>query len=287
MPNAQSLLEIPELRILLVSPPGSGKTTFAGTARAVFGPMYVQDFDLRIEALAGLDVDYDSYPEDDPKSFDRAYEKLESLEKKNPYKIVMCDGLTMLGKAAMKAAMPLTKSFMPNMTRLGNGKIEVPGGTKGADYNTQMTLVENYLSKLRKLSVITKCHVFCTAHELVEKNDDGKVMEVTAAITGQLAGRVPGYFNEYYRCEGYPEADSSGQRRTKVRLITQPDNLRGARTNYAAGRVIDIKRGEGFEKVTIKSGLSAIEVPDMAVIYRKMREHTTEIAKAMGSVAKS
>lgn len=248
MPNTKSLVLRPKLKILVWSASGTGKTHLAGTFRAD-GPCYFFDFDKRMETLAGLDIDYDSYRDTDPfrpVAYDGALKKLEELHRNCPYRTIVLDSLTTFAIAAMNKVMPLAKSFMPKMTRMGDGKTEVP---VMQDFMGQMKFIEQFMLKL----VALPCHVIVTAHETTDKDEITQQIFKNIAVTGKLSNQLPGLFNEVWRMETKPQV-INGVSTPTYHLRTRPDNLHTARTTY-------------------REALDVLEKPDFAHLYKKICDH--------------
>lgn len=252
MPNTRELTLDPKLHILIWSPSGKGKTTLAGTGRKAFGPMYFWDFDLRIQSLTGLDIDYDQYFDFDirrPTAYDKAFAKLEAMEAlarkgELPYSALCCDGLTSLATASMNKAFAMVNTFMPNTKRMGDGKVQIP---QMQDYMAQMTCIEDFIRKLNSLP----CHTIVTAHEDSDKDEVTQKIFKNLAVTGKLAGRLPGYFNEVWRMEVSDRAGADGKLQQFFKVRTRPDSIYTARTSYPGA-------------------LTTLEDPDLSAIYNKI-----------------
>lgn len=267
MPNTRQLILDPKLHILVWSLSGKGKTTLAGTARA-FGPMYFWDFDLRIQSLTGLDIEYDRYFDFDirrPTAFDRAFRKLEELEVafskgERPFEVLCADGLTTLAECAMNKAFAMVNSFMPTTKRMGDGKVQIP---QIQDYMGQMKCIEDFCRKLQSLP----CHTIVTAHEDSDKDEVTQRIFKNIAVTGKLAGRLPSYFNEVWRMDVSDKADATGKLQQVYKVRTRPDSIYTARTSYP-------------------KALDVLEEPDFVYIYSKItnwlqtqfKQETVELA---------
>lgn len=250
MPNTRDLMEKPKLKVMVWSPSGTGKTHLLGTA-AELGPMYIFDTDLRLQGIATRDIEYDSYRDanqSQPNAYDAASAKLDKLKGLNPfpYEVVALDGLTTFSIIAMNRAIPATKAFMPQLPHIQTNNVTVPAQP---DYMTAMALTEQFISKLCALP----CHVIVTAHEDNDKDDlTGRIFK-NIAVSGKLAIRLPGYFNELWRMQVSTTA-VEGKAVNKYQLVTRPDNLYSARTCY-------------------RDALFPLEEPDFVKIYAKICDY--------------
>lgn len=253
MPNTRDLLSKPWLKVLCWSPSGTGKTNLLGTA-AELGPMYIYDFDQRLQGIADRDIEFDSYRDANqaqPTAYDLASSHLDRIRgiKPFPYTTIALDGLTTFAIAAMNRAFPATKAFMPQLTRISTNNAIVPAQP---DYMTAMALTEQFISKL----VALPCHVIVTAHEDNDKDELTQRIFKNIAVSGKLAIRLPGYFNELWRMVVSTTA-VNGVAQNTFNVVTRPDNLYSARTCY-------------------RDALLPLEVPDFAKIYQKVCKYLDE-----------
>lgn len=187
----------PWIKALIYGRSGRGKTCTCGFCLCTeeMRPMYVFDFDFRIysllsvvgpEELEHLEYDHFIDPEGEkPSAFDRAEGKLRELSKtiklgEGPRTLVV-DSLTFMQKAAMAR-------IQHNNRRPANS---IP---QQQDYLAQMALVESFVSRMRGLP----CHVICIASEDAETDTTTELVTRGIDVTGKLARRLPGYFNEQW-----------------------------------------------------------------------------------------
>lgn len=257
MPSGKDLLQEPLLKCLVWSPQGTGKTTLIGTATAL-GPTYIFDFDQRIQGLAGLDFEYDTYFDTNPaqpRAFDAARAKLDNEfgqyigmpPSKCPWKVIALDGLTTFQIAALNKSMPNVKAFMTRLSRITDGKISVP---VMQDYQASMAYTEQFILKLVRLP----CHIIVTGHVDTTTDEVTGAVSKSLAISGKLANRLPGFFNEIYRMQVTNKANSQGQLQSMFQVVTRPDNLYYARTCYP-------------------DALLPLEQPDFAAMVRKVEKY--------------
>lgn len=262
MANTRDRLNDPWLKLLIWSPSGWGKTTLAGSFPK---PAYFFDFDNRMEVLAGLDIEYDTYRDKSdamPVSYDAAYKKLIELQMKPP-KTVVLDSLTLFLTACMNRAFAMSDAFMTTK-RIHDLYSKVPAQP---DYNGQQTIAMAFLRKLTALP----CHVIVTAHEDTGTDimTDVKFKKIDA--TGKMAGRVLGLFNEVWRMHLTTSA-TGGVNNTVFKIKTRPDNLYTARSAYR-----DVLTGE--------CALDEYDTPDFNVFFPKIlafleKKRTRDAAKA-------
>lgn len=251
MPKVGQLNEHPEFKALIWSKSGTGKTRLIGSASPL-GDMYIFDFDNRLQGLAAdyPDIEYDFYRDLDPKkpmAFDAARKKLDQLATLNPfpYAAVALDSLTTFQIAAMNKSMVHTKAFMTNLTRIKDttSGVEVP---VMQDYQGAMAYIEQFLMKL----ITLPCHVFVAAHEEADKDPVSEKMHWNLAVSGKLAIRIPGLFNELWRMR-VVQTSQGGSVVNSYQLVTRSDSQFSARTSYP-----DV--------------IKHIETPDFANIYSRV-----------------
>jgi hypothetical protein len=262
MPTTADLIVNPKLKVLVWSKSGTGKTRLAASARPL-GPEYIFDFDSRLDGLGALPIepiDYDTYRDlnpKQPKAFDSARMKLDALAVANPfpYTTVVLDSLTTFQIAALHKSMVQTKAFMPNLKRINDGTagVEVP---VMQDYQGAMAFVEQFLMKLISLP----CHVIVTAHEEVDKDPISEKMFWNLAVSGKLAIKLPGLFNELWRMN-VTQITKDGKPTSVHQLVTRSDNQYSARTCYP-----DV--------------VQHFDVPDFAAIYRRIQTFLASKSKA-------
>lgn len=225
MPNTKSLASFPKLKILLWSASGTGKTTLVGTMRE-FGEMYFFDTDLRMNVLAGLDIDYDSYFDLNPSSptgYKAIMRKLDELHKVNKYSTIVIDGLTTLVPIVMNEALHAVNSAM-TLKRVANFVPALP------DYNSFNHHMNRLMSKFCSLP----CHTVMTGHEVTDKDELSQRVFKNIACPGKPGDLLPGYFNEVWRMEIVDEAvpDQKGLYKQAFKVRTRPTTTCSARTSY-------------------------------------------------------
>lgn len=267
MPNARDLADSPLFRLLLWSPSGTGKSTLASTFP---GPSYMFDFDGRMAALAGKDIEYDTYRDVNPKmpvAYKTALKKLNEIidtsrkTGKCPYSTVVLDSYDPFQTAAMNHAMPLCDQVQkPTRVKDPGGQIELPAMP---DYQVCHKLCEDFILKLTTLP----CHVIVIGHEVADIDEATKKVFKNLDAFGKMANRLFGYFNEVWRME-IQNTSENGKPVSKHRVKFTPDNLHTARSAY--------------RKYLDPSGY---EVPDFNVIYDKIlkglrSDHGHKVAEA-------
>ena len=262
MPTTADLNVNPKLKVLCWSKSGTGKTRLAATARPL-GPEYIFDFDDRLAGLGALPIEpieFDTYRDTMPKqptAFDNARKKLDALAVMNPfpYATVVLDSLTTFQIAAMNKSMVQTKAFMPALKRINDGTtgVEVP---VMQDYQGAMAFIEQFLLKLISLP----CHVIVTAHEEADKDPISDKMFWNLAVSGKLAIKLPGLFNELWRMN-VVLVTKDGKPTPVHQLVTRSDNQYSARTCYP-----DV--------------VQPFDVPDFAAIYRRIQQFLASKSKA-------
>jgi len=210
------------IRALIYSPSGGGKTTLAGLAALhdELRPIYFFDWDLRIASLQSIIpkevwtyIHSDPYRDDlvSGSAFTMMMAKLEKLEKEG-FKTVVVDSLTFA------------------MTGIMNRVLALDGNKPGSavpqlqNYNNQKSLATDFISRLcsKNFNVIVTCH------EDTDKDEVTGRMFKSLDLTGKLAGKMPGYFNEFWHCE---VQQLTGKEPAYV-VRTRGDMIYAARTSY-------------------------------------------------------
>lgn len=226
MPTLDQTLNKDPLRILLWSASGGGKTTLAGLTalHEELRPVYFFDWDLRIASLqAIIPPEVWKYISSDPYRDDKvageAYilmlGKLEKLEKEG-FKTVVFD------------------SFSFGMTGIMNRILALDGKPATAipqlqNYNGQKSLAVDLISRLcsKNFNIIVTCH------EDTDKDEVTGRLFKALDLTGKLAGKMPGYFNEFWHCE---VTQLTGKEPQYV-VRTKGDMIYAARTSYKLNQV--------------------------------------------------
>lgn len=247
MPTLTDAITKEPVRALAYGTTGSGKTTLWGRMAEyeAFRPIYCLDFDLRIASLrARLSADafkfiyYDEFR--DGRVQGEAFIAAQSISN-NPaslkgkygvdFKTIVCDSGTFMGKMIMNRVLMLDGGKAPTTTpQLQN-------------YMQAMSLTEEFVSKMcaSGLNFIFTCHEDTTKDEI-----SGRLFKAVD-LTGKMANRIPGYFNELWHCE-----------------ISQKP---GAEPNY----VVRTRSDVSYSARTSFGHLSAVEPQE--TIWKKILEH--------------
>ncbi len=162
-----------------------------GTGKSVFGssfptPGYVFDFDQRIKTYRGLDWDYDTFPLTGMGwvKFEKAIKEVAKAVKDKKYKTVILDSTTSFTDAAMARALQIDPKRSPE-----NGPI----------WNVHFNIVKNLVDPKLKQILSFNCNVVFMGHwNIVTDMKTGNIVSIDPLLTGQLAEKVPGYFDEVY-----------------------------------------------------------------------------------------
>ncbi len=230
---------------------GSGKTSLIGEMARYqeFCPIYFMDFDLRIDALrARLSHDemkqiyFDPYRDKNlqGESFILAQQYSNNpglLDQK--YAITFKTIVTDSGTFLMRAIMAL-------VLRLDGGKTATTT-PQLQNYMQQMSLTEEFVSKLCGSG---RNFIF-TCHEDASKDEVTGRLFKNVDLTGKMANRIPGYFNELWHCE---VRQMTGKEPEFV-VRTRPDPIYSARTSFGELQSVE-GQGEVWKKISeiIKKG---------------------------------
>lgn len=186
------------LKALLLGDSGGGKSTSAMTLP---GRKLVVELDGREESLAGFpDVEIIPIQEEDPNK-PRAMDDLVRLKDELweaarspeglPWDSLIVDGLTMLNRYAMNAALNLRDSKGRALTR-GLG-----GAPAQHHYLPQMQYVTQFCMQLLPLP----CHLCFTGHVDLYQDETDKSIHLYPKVTGKTRTEITSWFNETYLCE--------------------------------------------------------------------------------------
>lgn len=200
-------------KVLVIGPPGTGKSVFASTFPV---PGFVFDFSGGIVTYRGLDFDYSQYPIG-PQGWiqlEKDFREVEAAVKEGKYETVIFDDMTGMMDIAMERSLQLD----PKRNAAG-----------GPLWNVHYQMVRNLIEgKLRQL-LSWNCNLVVLAHMDVTKDEEtGAILEVKPLITGQLAIRMPGYFDEVY----YTQTKKEGEV-VKFRIQTISIGLKNARSRLS------------------------------------------------------
>lgn len=227
------------ITLLPYGPSGYGKTTLWGrmAEHEELWPIYCMDFDLRIQALrarlepAILDRIYSDPFRDNTiqgEAYVSASQIANNINKmddkyKVKFKTFICDSGTFFMRAVMARVLYL------------DGNKPATTTPQLQHYMQAMSLTEEFVSKMCGSG---RNFVF-TCHEQTDKDEAlGRIFK-GVDLTGKMANRIPGYFNELWHCE---ISQKAGQEPAFV-IRTRPDNLYSARTSFRS-----IGQGTGVEK---------------------------------------
>jgi hypothetical protein len=107
-------------------------------------------------------------------------------------------------------------------------------------YMQQMSLAEEFISKLcgSGRNVVVTCHEDTSKDEMT-----GRLFKAVD-LTGKMANRIPGYFNELWHCEVRQQPGKDPE----YVIRTRSDSIYGARTSFRSLLTIE-SQGEIWPKI--------------------------------------
>jgi len=182
---------------------GSGKSVFASTYPT---PGYVFDFDKGIMGYRGKDFNYDQF-ELSPKGwveFEKTFLYIRKQVEAGVYQTVIVDSTTTMTDIAMERALQLD----PKRTDEG-----------GPLWNVHYQIVKNLMEPKLHALMRLPCNVVMNGHwKVTTDQKTGAILSVDPLLTGQLAEKVPGYFDEVYASF---VKTVNGQPKYTIRLVTK------------------------------------------------------------------
>lgn len=189
-------IETTNSTFMFVGDVGTGKSELASTFPT---KGYVFNFDRKIKAYADKGGwDYSEY-EISPKGwieFEKDFMEVLKRVRNGDYQTTVIDSTTSFTDLAMERALALDPKR---------------SATQGPLWNVHYQMVRNLIEgKIRQFVSLPGKKVLISHLNIVTDNETGAVISIDPLLTGQLAVRVPGYFEELYCCftrtrEGKPE----------------------------------------------------------------------------------
>lgn len=215
------MIESDPIRALVYGVSGSGKTTLAGlmAMHEELRPIYYFDWDLRLASLrARLPkevwpfIEVDQYRDKNlpGEAFTLMQAKLDRLE--GSFKTAVIDSMTFAMQGIMARVLFLDGNKAPTTT------------PQLQHYMQQQSLVVDLISRLCS----KKINIIVTGHEDTSKDEITGRMFKALDLTGKLATRIPGYFNEFWHTE---LVQQSGQE-PQFKVRTRSDQVFAARTSF-------------------------------------------------------
>ena len=171
------------LKVYILGDYGTGKSTFAASCPT---PGYVFDIDNGILSYRGKDWEYDTVELSGAGwvKFEKYFREVKAAVKEGKYKTVVFDSTTSFMDLCMERAMQLDPKRSPE---------------GGPIWNVHYMIVKNLAApKLRELLTFN-CNVILIGHWKTSTDaKTGNIISVDPLLTGDLAEKVPGYFDEVY-----------------------------------------------------------------------------------------
>jgi len=214
MPSAMDVTATTEyLKVAIIGEPGTGKSVFASSFPT---PGFVFDFSGGIITYRGKNFDYEQYPTT-PRGWDKFQTDFRSVATKvaeGQYQTVVFDDCTSMTDLAMEKAMSLD----PKRSATG-----------GPIWNIHYMMVRNLMEGSLRRLVELPCNIVLIAHMELDKDEEtGAILSAHPMLTGQLAIKMPGYFDEVYYTSTRKEGD-----KVKWMVQTVPIGVKMARSRLS------------------------------------------------------
>lgn len=198
MPSLSDLKQSTKIKALIMGDSGAGKTCFATSFP---GPIYVADFDNKVESAARFhspdtisQIDYDKYTEQfTPNPIAALKKKFSELAKdqndgKLKYKTIILDSLTTFSDEAIKHLIKQNPGIKRQITNV----VQLP---VLQDYALMRSFMKEFITWILGFDA----HVIVTAHIGRERDEiTGKILN-DPLLTGKLRHELPIWFQEVYR----------------------------------------------------------------------------------------
>jgi len=169
-------------KFLLLGDYGTGKSTFAATCPE---KGFLFNFDDRVITYKGKDFDYETFPITSKGwvEFEKKSAEIRKDVMAGKYKTIVLDSTTAMTDIAMERALALD----PKRNLVG-----------GPLWNVHYGMIKNLIEGRLRQFINLPCNLVVCAHLQPEFSEDGAVIGYGPLLTGQLAIRIPGYFDEVY-----------------------------------------------------------------------------------------
>ncbi len=234
-----------QVKFLVIGDTGTGKTQFAGT----FPKPYVFSFDGGIDTLAGRDIEYDIFIEDNrhkPTQYGRFLQEWDRISADPRYQTLVLDNLTLLSKYIFDELL-----FTNNLTdkKLGDNVWDL--------YRMLKFKMHDIIVKAQTKAKF----VVCTAFPEWETDKNTGEMRVFPSTEGRIRQELAGWFGEVYYT--WVERDAK-TKELKFSLKTKAD-----------GKYIAKSRLDGAIKALGGTGLPDPLKPD----YNELLKHMSILTK--------
>ena len=166
---------------------GTGKSEFAATFPTLPKKGFVFNFDRKIATYSRYPGwDYMEYPLTAPgwAQFEKDEKEVARLVAEGEYASVIVDSTTAMTDMAMERALQLDPKR---------------SATQGPIWNVHYQMVRNLMEGKLRAFLNYNCNLVVIAHlDIKTDAETGAIVGIEPLLTGQLAVRIPGYFEEVY-----------------------------------------------------------------------------------------
>lgn len=204
------------LKVFVMGDFGTGKSVFASTFPT---PGFIFNMDRKIGIYREKEFDYTEYDLSPAGwiQYENDHREIMKIAKTGRYETIIIDSTTSMSDLAMERALSLDPKR---------------SATEGPVWNVHYQMVRNLMEPKFRQLISLDCNIVVIAHLQLKTDEEGIVISADPMLTGQLAVKVPGYFEECYRAT--TQGASAGASGTQYVMQTITKGVYKARSGLSA-----------------------------------------------------